>query len=295
MTQYITILLLFFNLVTFSQNKKSLTLDNLELIKVNGGQFVMGNGTINNQDIIKSGPPHKVILSSYYISNYEITFSQFKKFINSSNYITDAEKDGESLLWDSQKFVVKKGVSWKCNEFGTLQTNDNMPVIYVSQKDAIAFCNWLSIFENKVFRLPTEAEWEYAAGGGSSNYRSLFGNGTNLLNSTEANFNSFNKNKYSLKGEFPDKLTVVGNYIPNKLGIFDMAGNVKEWCNDYFDSEYYSNSPVTNPTGPVKGYFKIYRGGSWLDISDNCLITTRLYFPASYSSPDIGFRVVLED
>jgi len=282
--------------VTFSQTIRSSTLYDLELIPIKGSQFVMGSNDLNKNDFIIDRPQHKVILSSFNISKNEITYRQFKEFINSSNFITDAEKDGTALIWDlnNNKYSTKEGISWKNNEFGSLQLNENMPVVYISHNDAIAFCNWLSIKENKVYRLPTEAEWEYSAGGGNSDERTRFGNGKNFLEPSDANFNSFTKDKFSNKGNFPDRLTRVGTYNANQLGLNDMVGNVYEWVSDFFDRKYYQESEPTNPKGPISGTFKIIRGGSWLTPSSSCLITSRFYYGATASTCEIGFRVVLE-
>ena len=188
-------------------------------------------------EIIRSeGPQHKVrITEPIYLAAHEVTVGQFKAFVESAGYKTDAETGG-------------KGGSWKNPVYE--QTNQH-PVVNVSWNDAVAFCEWLKEKEGKAYRLPSEAQWEYACRSGSTT-RWFFGD-----NETELN-------EYGWCGEgirYKER-KVVGQKLPNGFGVFDMYGNVSEWCSDWLSTDYYNSSPVVEPTGPSSGLYRVTRGGS---------------------------------
>jgi formylglycine-generating enzyme required for sulfatase activity len=141
----------------------------------------------------------------------------------------------------------------------------NHPVERVSWNDAAEFCNKLSELPEekkagRVYRLPTEAEWEYACRAGT---KSTFCFG-NSISSRQANFDGNFAYGGADKGEFLQKTTPVGSYKPNEFGLFDMHGNVWQWCADWYREEYYKSSPKKNPEGPSSGDYRVMRGGSWL-------------------------------
>ena len=145
------------------------------------------------------------------------------------------------------------------------------------------------------YRLPTEAEWEYAAGGGKKTNRSRFGNGEEILRPSEANFDgsSAYKEVYSVTGEFRTNPIMVGSLNhPNSLGIHDMVGNVLEWCSDWYNEMYYVNSPKINPTGASSGTYRVMRGGSWDYSPQSCRVAIRSYNTSSNRINTIGFRIV---
>jgi len=174
-------------------------------------------------------------------------------------------------------------------------------MIEVSWYGAVAFCNWLSRkagleevydegtweadFSKVGYRLPTEAEWEYAARAGGKEIK--YPNG-NSLTHDDANYDGTGgRDRWW-------RTSPVGSFPPNELGLYDMAGNVWEWCNDWYDSGYYSRSPVDNPTGPSSGtYHKVHRGGSWGDGPWDCRTAYRGGYAPVYARNVVGFRVVL--
>ena len=159
------------------------------------------------------------------------------------------------------------------------QGND-YPVVCVSWNDAVSFCTWLSEKTGETYRLPTEAEWEYAcrAGTETSYYT---GNSESDLGSA-----GWYKSNSDLKTR------PVGQKKANAFGLYDMYGNVCEWCNDWFDSGYYSQSPSNNPTGPSSGSYRVMRSGSWINSARYCRSAYRNWYTPTYTNYNLGFRVV---
>jgi formylglycine-generating enzyme required for sulfatase activity len=247
-----------------------------ETVLVESGSFMMGS---NNYDEEK--PIHNVTVRSFRMGMYEITVKQFRCFIESSGYQTDADKEGTSYVYANGSWSEKKGVTWKCDVAGTVRpsSEENHPVIHVSWNDATAYCQWLSKRTGKSYRLPTEAEWEYAAKGGrfSQNYKY---SGSNELNDV------------AWYGDNADTKThVVGGKRPNELGLYDMSGNVWEWCQDWYDS--YSSNAVENPKGAATGSSCVFRGGGWGDYSGSCRSSTRDGHAPADRGLNIGFRLMV--
>ena len=159
-------------------------------------------------------------------------------------------------------------------------------MVNVSWDDAKAYCQWAG------YRLPTEAEWEYAAREGGRKVR--FGNGRDVADPGEINFDGSQQYKmsYSRSGINRNKTAAVGSFAANALGLHDMSGNVWEWCSDWYAAGYYGSSPRTDPRGPASGTGRILRGGSWSVSPDNCRVTYRFRLSRDYRSDNIGFRVV---
>ena len=198
-------------------------------------------------------PIHRVTLSDFAIGKYEVTVEQFAAFINDKNYKTDADKEGWSYVWTGSIYEKKNGVNWKCDVAGKVRPQDEYkhPVIHVSWNDATAYCQWLSSKTGKNYRLPTEAEWEYAARGGNQSKGYKY-SGSNTVGDVAW----YTDNSGS-------KTHPVGTKGANELGIYDMSGNVWEWCSDWYDENYYKNSAAQNPKGALSGSLRVLRGGSW--------------------------------
>ena len=218
---------------------------NLQMVYVEGGTFTMGATPEQGSDAYSNEKPtHKVTLNSYYIGKFEVTKAQWSAIMDSNQ----------------RKF-----------------TGDNNPMVYVSWNEVQEFCQKLSTLTGKKYRLPTEAEWEYAARGGKKSKGYKY-SGSNTID---------NVAWYCSNSGY--KTHPVGQKKPNELGIYDMSGNVYELCSDWYGS--YSSSSQTNPTGPKSGSRRVYRGGSGDRIPKNCRVATRNDDP-NYSY--LGFRIVCE-
>lgn len=297
------------------------------MVLIPGGTFEMGAD--NEQASEDEYPKHKVTVDSFYMDITEVTNAQFQQFVNATGYITTAErkpdweeikktvppgtpKPADSLLIAaslvfkssngpvdlnnySQWWSWVAGADWKHPEGpgSSIKGKENFPVVHVSWDDAMAYCKWAGK------RLPTEAEWEYAARGGLNNNIYPWGNehvsvGAPKANSWEGKFPYSNDQR---DGFF--KYAPVKTYNCNRYGLFDMAGNVWEWCSDWYDHNYYqtiANNTTVNPKGPQRSYDpqdpytpkRVLRGGSFLCNDSYCSgyrVARRMK-----SSPDTGLE-----
>ena len=273
----------------------------MELVRIPGGTFDMGSteGEANEK------PVHAVTVSAFLMGQYEVTVSQFAQFVAATNYQTDAEKGGRSLLWNpkTNKFVDSTGINWRYDALGNRHgaSTYNHPVVHVSHNDAVAFCSWLSKREGRVYRLPTEAEWEWAAGNGTAHTKYSWGTGDpgpaaggNVADETFAGAFNDTLTYYIFKG-YQDgyaSTAPVGSFKANAFGLHDMTGNVWEWCADWYGDDYYANSTNSvNPTGPGSGSYRVLRGGGWRNNPRDCRVAYRRNLTPSFRNYDIGFRV----
>jgi formylglycine-generating enzyme required for sulfatase activity len=262
-----------------------------EYLFIKGGIFLMGSpeSEVGRE---KKEPQHQVKVSDFYIAKYPVTIAQFETFIMESNYQTDADKGGGSKIWTGKDWQTKTGVNWRCDVKGGEQKDKQHPVIHVSWNDATEYCKWLSKKVNAIFRLPTEAEWEYTCRAGTT---TPFNTGDNLT-TEQANYDGnypYNKNP---KGKYLQKTTPVGSYPPNAWGLYDMHGNVYEWCQDWYSDKYYDEYKkkgiVENPAGPENGSDRVLRGGIWRGGAQYCRSAYR-YSDAPINRNDYyGFRLV---
>jgi sulfatase modifying factor 1 len=244
------------------------------MVFADGGSFVMGS---KDEDAEK--PEHKVIVSSFWIGKYEVTVGEFRKFMNSHTYVTDAEKTGFSWTFDGKDLIYKKsGVTWEYDVLGNKRVNEeDHPVIHVSQRDAMAYCAWLSTQTGRKYRLLTEAEWEYAAKGGIHHDTFLYSGGNNI---DRVGWYVWNSNLATHP---------VGKKAPNSLGIYDMSGNAWEWCSDIFGP--YSLQEQTNPRGSDTGSYAVLRGGGWRFYAVNTRCAKRRAMPPDFNGSGPGFRL----
>lgn len=272
-------------------------------------------------------PVHEVQVGDFFLSKYEVTVGQFRRFVEATGYKTVAETSGgvrptpELLAQDKTLHPC-----WKAHWF---KQSDNEPVVWVAWEDAIVYCNWLSRQRNlppaydaktgqlldasgvatrdvrrvKGWRLPTEAEWEFAARERGRKVR--FGNGQDVARATEMNFDADgvgpavpslrlpadNKYPYNEKGSTRGRTTAVGSFRPNALGLFDMSGNAWEWCCDTGGSAYTPEKQA-NPCAQ-SGSGHILRGGTYDTDAKACRVSARIdWGERSYCSAS-GFRVAL--
>ena len=269
--------------------------DGMTMVYVPGGTFPMGSDDDDVDDVLQlcneyrdncqrswfenEQPVHEVTLGGFWLDQTEVTVAQFRQFVTGTGYETEAEREGWSWAWSGTEWVQVDGADWQHPQWPDSDVQDSHPVVSVSWNDAAAYCEWAG------GRLPTEAEWEYAARG------------------TEGRIYPWGDAFDCSLGNFDDE-TVLDDYVvPGGEGCdgyvrtapvgsfpggaswcdaFDMAGNVWEWVNDWYDSAYYSTYPVdgwpNNPTGPADGTFKVLRGGGWTNIWH--------YVRAAYRGPD---------
>ena len=293
--------------------------DNMVLIS--GGSYKMGDFTGKRAE--QERPVHDVFLDAFYMSKYQLTVGEFREFVEESGYITDCEKKGGGRVFlienGIQSFLHDSLASWK--QVGYVP-NDRQPVTFVSWIDAVNYCNWRSGKDNlqccyqiigdsvfwdksaKGYRLLTEAEWEFAARSGGKNYRFAWGNDSlPMINGQKA---ANIKDETYRKAMPPDaKLkpvwegyndgylytSPVGSFAPNELGIYDMCGNVYEWCWDWFDDNYYSESSVNNPDGPATGTRRVCRNVGYACPIEQIGTTHRGRGEPDSFGDNMGFRI----
>ncbi len=299
-----------------------------------GGTFQMGTDDPKFPD---EAPPHAVTLDGFWIDETEVTNAQFREFVDATGYVTVAEQqpkredfvgqvadireipeenlvagsicfnsefDPKTLrkdhpLWVYQVWTYVKGASWKEPEGpgSNLEGRWDHPVVHVSWHDAEAYCRW------KGHRLPTEAEWEYAARGGRAGETYPWGNDRNPEGSWRNNI---------WQGEFPLNNTPedghlrtapVKSFPPNDYGLYDLSGNVWEWCYDWYAPDYYRQSPERNPVGPTAGFDpleptipkRVQRGGSFMCSDNYCIgyrVAARMKGDPMSGTFHAGFRTV---
>jgi formylglycine-generating enzyme len=258
----------------------------MKLTLIPPGEFTMGSPE-SEKDRLTEEKQHSVrITKPFYLGVYPVRYGDFLTFCHAAEYKTDAETDGKGGWgYDSNgKFGQKPEFTFR--NWGRKQTNDD-PVVNVSWNDAQAFCEWLSKKEEKTYRLPTEAEWEYACRAGTT---TPFNFGDSL-NGRQANCNGGVPYGTEEKGPFVDNTTPVGKYPANAFGLYDMHGNAGQWCQDWMDSDYYSNSPTDDPQGPTNGALRAYRGGAWDGWPVACRSAHRYGDEPAYRGMNQGFRV----
>jgi len=246
--------------------------DGAEMVLIPAGKFQMGRESlipkiIGFKKIVSfllskistdeaDKPVHTVYLDAFYIDKYEVTNAQYKKFMDATGY-------KEPKYWNDSRFNAP-----------------NHPVVGVIWDDASAYCSWAGK------RLPTEAEWEKSARGGLEGKKYVWGDKWPPPSGAGNFSESLTKDGYVWTSP-------VGSFKPNGYGLYDMAGNVWEWCADWFDSNYYFHSPKKNPTGPSSGTWRVLRGGLWSYNFVNILRVASRYdgYPAGRND-NVGFRCV---
>jgi len=261
-------------------------------------------------------PVHSVYIDSFYAGTFEVSNQRYCDFLNAtdvkvvSGVVYASSDSGNSYPYlDTHSADIDSQISYDGDDFGVRSRDGysmgNHPVVEVSWFGAASYCNWRSRqegyqqcydlsawqcdFSKNGYRLPTEAEWEYAARGGCYYYKYPWCN--NSIDCTTANYG--NCNPVGLSSH--PYTSPVGYYSANNLGLSDMAGNIWEWCNDWYDSDYYDVSAYDNPTGPESGSYRVLRGGSWNNSAEYCRVANRDRYGPSYRYDNYGFRIVLPD
>jgi eukaryotic-like serine/threonine-protein kinase len=289
--------------------------EGMKLVLVPPGEFQMGLSAAEIEAAISSvmkrpqddwliylyrssGPLHKVILSKpYYAATTHLTIGQFREFVKAKKYLTDAERDGKGgMRYDDQqkKMIHDPNLTWKAPGY---EVTDDSPVTQITWNDAVVFCNWLSAKEGLAepyelvqgswrptsapgYRLPTEAQWEFACRAGTT---SIYFGGSDEV--TLARHAWFDKNSNG-------KAHPVGAKAPNAFGLFDMQGNASQFCQDFYDPKSYDRNEQHDPIGPDTGLSHVRRGGTWSTDSDACWNGLRMSLDLKDRQGGVGFRIV---
>jgi formylglycine-generating enzyme required for sulfatase activity len=246
-------------------------------------------------------PQHKVrITKRFYLSQYEFTIGQFKQFVKETGYKTEAETDDGGWGYDPQtKQFEGRDLKYSWRNPGFKQGDDH-PVVNITWKDANEVCKWLSKRENRTYRLPTEAEWEYACRAGTKT-RYFFGDDPAKLVEYA---NVCDQSTVKMMPEWAPGAVKesdgfaftapVGSFKPNPWGLYDMHGNVWEWCSDWHAPDYYSKSPVDDPKGAESGDVRVRRGAAWHSWPIYMRSSFRNWNTPESRYPNLGLRPVLE-
>ncbi len=270
-----------------------------------GGRFLMGTEDNEGYRADGEGPVREIELKPFSIEPTTVTNAQFATFINATGYVTDAERYGFSFVFEgflseelsrvspavhaTPWWRAVSGAGWKHPEGpgSSAASRQNHPVVHVSWNDAQSYCAWAGV------RLPTEAEWEYAARGGLEQRRYPWGDeltpgGRQRCNIWQGDFPNLGTGEDGYLGTAPVK-----SYRPNGYGIYNAVGNVWEWCADWFSATFHLAGPRTNPTGPPDGHAKVMRGGSHMCHASYCnryRVAARSSNTPDSSAGNIGFR-----
>lgn len=277
------------------------------MVMLPGGEFLMGSDDTQGFASDGEGPVRRVRVAPFLIDVHAVTNNQFAAFVDATGYVTEAERLGWSYVFAGfLPAALRRGAprpehtpwwcgvaeaSWRRPEGpgSSLAGREDHPVVHVSWNDAEAYCRWTG------GRLPTEAEWEYAARGGLEQRRYPWGDELDANDRYRCNI---------WRGAFPTKNTAadgfrstapVGAFEPNGFGLYNMSGNVWEWCADWWSVGHDASVAAVNPTGPATGRDKVIRGGSYLCHDSYCnryRVAARTANSADSSSGHMGFRCV---
>ena len=270
-----------------------------------GGEFRMGDPFGEGYPADGETPVHPVTLAGFEVDPTAVTNAEFAAFADATGHVTDAERYGSSAVFHltvaaapddvlgratgAPWWITVRGADWRHPEGPESGIDDRAdhPVVHVSHHDAVAYCGWAGK------RLLTEAEWEYAARGGHEGRRFVWGD--ELTPGGEHRCNIW-------QGTFPTDNTLDDGYLttapaasyePNGYGLYNLAGNVWEWCADWFSPHYYRRSPADNPPGPKYGEGRVMRGGSYLCHDSYChryRVAARSHNTPDSSSANLSFR-----
>jgi formylglycine-generating enzyme len=294
-----------------------------ELLSVGGGTFKMGSDTGDSD----AQPVHDVDVSTFRLGKYPIRLVEFQCFVEDAGYRTIAEVEGGSYVWDGDRWNKNPLACWRNPLF---EQSPEHPVTCVTWYDAVSFCNWLSLkeglsqcysidssradpnnhypehdarwivecdFKANGFRLPTEAEWEFAARGGTKSRGFLYA-GANDPETVAWYLDRRAVGGFIVRTQdYGQRLNngtpmPVGRKQANELGLHDLSGNVREWCWDWYGEGYFRDSPRQDPTGPTSGSFRVNRGGSWqANILSHLETCYRNYGGPGGVFTNLGFRV----
>ena len=279
------------------------------MVRLDGGEFLMGTKDPIGFPADGEGPIRAVVLKPFWIDPVAVSNERFAAFVDATGYVTDAERYGWSFVFGGllpDNFEPTRGAAqapWWRQVFGAnwrqpegphsslVGDRMNHPVVHVSWKDAASYCAWAGM------RLPTEAEWEYAARGGLEQKRYAWGEelkpeGTWRCNIWQGTFPARNTLEDGYLGTAP-----VDSFPPNGFGLYNVSGNVWEWCSDWFHTSFHVHGTRADPTGPPIGQAKVIRGGSYLCHDSYCnryRVAARSSNTMDSSTGNMSFRCVKE-
>ncbi|ACI59485.1 protein of unknown function DUF323 (plasmid) [Rhizobium leguminosarum bv. trifolii WSM2304] len=271
-----------------------------------GGSFEMGDTFGEGLESDGEGPVHAVTLSPFRIDTTCVTNDHFARFVAATGYVTEAERLSDSAVfapfvaadpaditggYGARGWLAVRGADWRhpFGRYSAIEDSGLHPVVHISHEDAQAYCHWAGR------SLPTEAEWEYAARAGHAGRRFPWGNelepeGIHMANVWQGHFPTRNTGADGWLATAP-----VGTYFPNDFGLYDMIGNVWEWCADWYNRDYYRNSPAHDPAGAATGDRRVTRGGSYLCHRSYCAryrVAARFSNTPDSTACNLGFRTV---
>jgi formylglycine-generating enzyme len=260
------------------------------MVLVKGGRFLMGS----DDGMPSEAPVHEVNVKSFWMDTHEVTVAEFAKFVAATGYQTDAERFGWSGAFNLKEAQWKKteGASWRHPDGPGSNAAADEPVCQVSWNDAAAYAKWAGK------RLPTEAEWEYAARGGLAQKTYSWGdnlrpNGKPVANWWQGNFPDRNTSEDGFIARAP-----VGSFPPNGYGLHDMIGNVWEWCTDWYADDAYADPNRADSKGAGHGDERVIRGGSWMcaeNFCSNYRVAARSHATPDSGMNNLGFRCVRDE
>jgi formylglycine-generating enzyme required for sulfatase activity/serine/threonine protein kinase len=274
----------------------------MEFVLIKAGSFLMGSPGSDRNAMQHEKPMHRVTLTKdFYLGKFPVTREQFGRFVEEQNYKTEAENSGQGGWGFNAKENCLEGpnrkYTWRDPGF---EQNGQHPVVNVCWFDADVFCTWLGGKNRRYCELPSEAQWEYAYRAGTQT-RFFTGDNPASLEGF-ANIADATLKRKGIKADHWEYYALddgyaftspVGVFKSNPWGLYDMCGNVWQWCRDYHEANYYAQGDVTDPEGPGNGDFRIQRGGSWRDGIRLCRAGHRRYFAPVYCSYSRGFRVLV--
>ena len=281
----------------------------MELVLIPAGEFEMGSSAADVEGLVRDfsdfkkqyadaeQPRHHVqITQAFHLGKFEVTKGQFAKFVGDDGYKTDAERNGKGFGLQSDTMMFEENASHTWRSAGWMPYDDNHPVVNVSWNDAKVFCAWLSRKEGMTYRLPTEAEWEYACRAGTTTRHPAGDDKSSLVtigNVADATAKEkFTSWTWALDEKDGWVFTApVGSFRANAFGVHDMIGNVWEWCEDNYDANYYSQRVGRDPQGPFSSEYRVLRGGSWNNDVSSARSANRLRVIPDFRV-NHGFRVV---
>lgn len=276
-----------------------------DMVLIPEGDFQMGSEAGSDDE----KPVRTVHVHKFYMATTEVTVAEFRAFVNDSDYKTDAERVGDSSwIFSNKEVKYVKGVNWRYDAEGNQRpaSEDSHPVVHVSWNDAQAYCDWLSRKSKKKYRLPSEAEWEYAAANGKDHTKYSWGNQPPYGDPTSPPDKKVGGNvaDESFKAKAPagweffdgynDGYALdapVAQFAPNKFGLYDMTGNVWEWCRDCWHPSYAGAPSDSRPWEAGECKFRVLRGGSWINYPYYCRSAIRVNYAPAFRYYVIGFRL----